>query len=73
MRGKPEQQIEFLFVQTPEVMIREDHPIRRIKSFADRALKELSWSLHSHVRQGGKPSVPPERLLMALYSLRLER
>jgi transposase len=54
------------------------HPLRVIKQFADRALAELSPVFDQMYRAGGRPSIPPERLLkasllIALYSVRSER
>jgi transposase len=42
------------------------HPLRTIKRFADRALVELSPTFDAMYRTGGRPSIPPERLLKAL-------
>jgi transposase len=54
------------------------HPLRVIKQFADRALAELSPVFDQMYQAGGRPSIPPERLLkasllIALYSVRSER
>jgi len=54
------------------------HPLRVVKRFADRALAELSPIFDQMYRAGGRPSIPPERLLKAsllisLYSVRSER
>jgi transposase len=54
------------------------HPLRTIKRFADRALATLSPSFDAMYGAGGRPSIPPERLLKAsllisLYSVRSER
>jgi transposase len=55
-----------------------DHPIRRIKVLADRALASLSEVFESMYAASGRPSVPPERLLkaqllIALFSVRSDR
>jgi transposase len=50
------------------------HPLRAIKRFADRALVELSPTFEAMYGTGGRPSIPPERLLKAsLHSARSER
>jgi transposase len=54
------------------------HPLRAIKRFAERALGELSPTFDAMYGRGGRPSIPPERLLKAsllisLYSVRSER
>jgi transposase len=55
-----------------------NHPLRTIKRFADRALAKLSPTFDVMYGAGGRPSIPPERLLKAsllisLYSVRSER
>lgn len=63
---------------SPESRVPEDHPLRGIKVLADAALGTLSPVFDAMYATGGRPSVPPERLLkgsllMALYSVRSER
>jgi len=67
-----------LMLASPEERIPEDHPIRRIKKLADVALREMSPLFDAMYEEGGRVSVPPERLLkatllMALFSVRSER
>ncbi len=78
MRGKQEQQITMLSALTPEQLVPQDHPIRRIKPIVDQALKELSLTFNRMYADVGRPSIPPEHLLkasllIALYSIRSER
>ena len=78
MRGTSDQQIESLVVLSPEDLVPQEHPIRRIKPLADRVLQELSPTFSRMYAKGGRPSVPPEHLLkasllIALYSVRSER
>ena len=42
MRGENEKQLGLLSVINLEARVRKDHPLRRIKPWADRALAELS-------------------------------
>jgi len=42
MRGENEKQLGWLSVMNLEARVRKDHPLRRIKPWADRALGELS-------------------------------
>jgi transposase len=61
-----------------ESRVPADHPVRRIKELADRALEGLSPEFDRMYAEGGRPSIPPERLLkasllIALYSVRSER
>jgi transposase len=61
-----------------EERVPRNHPLRVVKQFADRALAELSPVFNAMYAAGGRPSIPPERLLkasllIALYSVRSER
>lgn len=67
-----------LMLASPEERIPKDHPIRRIKKLADEALRAMSPLFDAMYEEGGRVSVPPERLLkatllMALFSVRSER
>lgn len=78
MRGKTSPQTSMLFLQSPEEVVPKNHPLRRVKALADAALSELSGVFEAMYSDGGRPSVPPERLLkssllMALYTIRSER
>jgi len=78
MRGKQENQITMLSALTPDQLVPQDHPIRRIKPIVDQALKELSPTFNRMYADLGRPSIPPEHLLkasllIALYSIRSER
>lgn len=78
MRGKLENQIVMLSSLTPEQLVPQDHPIRKIKPMVDSALGELSPIFNQMYAETGRPSIPPEHLLkacllIALYSIRSER
>src|ERR1700741_2015277 len=78
MRGKNSPQTSMLFLQSPEEVVPKAHPIRRVKQLADSALNKLSEVFEAMYAEGGRQSVPPERLLkasllMALYTVRSER
>ena len=78
MRGKEEKQIVMLSSLTPDQLVPQDHPIRKIKPIVDRALNELSPIFNQMYAEIGRPSIPPEHLLkasllIALYSIRSER
>jgi transposase len=67
-----------LCLVSPEGRVRPDHPLREVKVLADAALATLSPLFDEMYAVGGRPSVPPERLLksmllMAFYSVRSER
>src|SRR5437879_1411452 len=78
MRGRRDQQTTMLAFVDLEERVPRKHPLRVIKQFADRALRELSPVFDEMYAAGGRPSIPPERLLKAsllisLYSSRSER
>lgn len=62
----------------PADLIPREHPIRAIKKVVDTALAEIDPQLTAMYASGGRPSIPPERLLkamllMALFSVRSDR
>src|SRR5205807_5926731 len=78
MRGRRDPQTTMLAFVDLEERVPRNHPLRVIKQFADRALRELSPVFDEMYAAGGRPSIPPERLLkasllIALYSVRSER
>lgn len=78
MRGSGEDQGHLFSYVSPERRVPEKHPLRRVKSLAEEALRELSPVFDSMYSRTGRPSIPPERLLkscilIALYSVRSER
>jgi transposase len=78
MRGRKTSQTTMLSLVAPEQRVPKAHPLRRIKDLADAALQALSPTFDEMYAGGGRPSVPPERLLkatllMALYSVRSDR
>jgi transposase len=77
MRGEAPKQSSMLCLVSPESMVPHDHPIRPIKKLADEALAQLSSVFDQMYAQGGRKSIPPERLLkalllQALFSVRSE-
>jgi transposase len=78
MRGRREPQAMMLAFVDLEERVPRNHPLRVVKQFADGALAELSTVFDAMYAAGGRPSIPPERLLkasllIALYSVRSER
>ena len=60
-----------------ESRVPKDHPLRRIKTLVDAALRDLSPLFEEMYASEGRPSIPPERLLkakvlQALYTIRSE-
>jgi len=61
-----------------EERVRKDHPLRAVRAMTDEILREMSPVFDSMYARGGRPSIPPEKLLRAqllqmLYSVRSER
>lgn len=61
-----------------ETFVPKEHPVRALRVLMDEALKELNGLLDAIYADGGRVSIPPERLLRAqllqvLYSIRSER
>ena len=78
MRGRTPKQTSLVALASLEDVVPQDHPLRAIKKLADAALAQLSKVFDEMYADGGRPSIPPERLLkamllMALYSVRSER
>src|SRR5438552_19016295 len=65
MRGRRDLQTTMLAVVDLEERVPPKHPLRVIKQFADQALVELSPVFDEMYGAGGRPSIPPERLLKA--------
>ena len=58
--------------------MRKDHPLRAVRAMTDEILERMSPLFDAMYAEGGRPSIPPEKLLRAqllqmLYSVRSER
>ena len=78
MRGNDTQQGAMFSYLSPEQRVPADHPLRPIRQMVDTVLKRLSPRFEAMYAEGGRPSIPPEKLLRALllpclYSVRSER
>ena len=78
MRGEAAAQATMLTAVTPDALVPQGHPIRRIKPMVDSALAVLSPTFSQMYASIGRPSIPPEHLLkgcllMALFSVHSER
>jgi transposase len=63
---------------TPEQRVPADHPLRPVLRMTDEALRRIDEALGKLYKEGGRPSIAPEKLLRALllqmlYSVRSER
>ena len=77
MRGDDEQQAPVFSYVMPEQRIPQDHPLRGIRAWWMRALREQDLHFAALYARRGRPSIAPERLLralllMVLYSIRSE-
>lgn len=78
MRGTDRQQSSMFSYISTEQRVPKDHPLRAIRVMVDAALSELQPQFDAMYAQGGRPSIPPEKLLRALllqllYTVRSER
>jgi transposase len=78
VRGRQDSQVSMVAFIDLEARVPADHPLRMIRRLTDEALAGLSPVFDQIYAAGGRPSVPPERLLkasllIALYSVRSER
>src|SRR6195256_5221152 len=78
MRGSNQRSGELFSCVDLEKRVRQDHPLRAIRSLTDAALESLSADFAALYSGLGRPSIPPEMLLRAMllqafYSIRSER
>src|SRR5438105_11462113 len=78
MRGIDHQQSDMFSYLSPEQRVRKDHPLRAVRAMTDEILNSRSPLFDAMYAEGGRPSIPPEKLLRAqllqmLYSVRSER
>jgi len=78
MRGSDKRSRELFSYVDLEQRVRQDHPLRAIRSLTDAALEALSADFAALYSGLGRPSIPPEMLLRAMllqafYSIRSER
>ena len=78
MRGTDVQQSGLFSYVSLEQRIPPDHPLRGVRQLLDEALASMSGEFQRVYAEGGRASIPPERLVRALtlqilYSIRSER
>lgn len=78
MRGEAENQSDMFSYLSPADRVPADHPLRPIREMALKAISALSPDFDEMYSAVGRPSIPPERLLLALvlqylYGIRSER
>ena len=78
MRGQQERSGSLFSYVSIEERIPDNHPLRRIRKLADQALDRLNSTFCELYASEGRPSIPPEQLLLAsslqaFYGIRSER
>ncbi len=78
MRGQQERTGPLFSYVSTEERIPKVHPLRQVRRLADQALDRLNPTFCKLYPEGGRPSIPPEQLLLALllqaiYGIRSER
>jgi transposase len=78
MRGIDHQQADMFSYLSPEQRVRKGHPLRAVRAMTEEILGSMSPLFDAMYADGGRPSIPPEKLLRAqllqmLYSVRSER
>ncbi|KMM17419.1 IS5 family transposase [Synechococcus sp. GFB01] len=78
MRGQQERTGPLFSYVSTEDRIPKAHPLRQVRRLADQALDRLHPTFCRLYPEGGRPSIPPEQLLLALllqaiYGIRSER
>ena len=78
MRGQQERTGPLFSYISTEDRIPASHPLRQVRRLADQALDRLNPTFCKLYPEGGRPSIPPEQLLLALllqaiYGIRSER
>lgn len=74
MRGRVDRQQSIFVAFDLEQRVPDDHPLRKIKRWADAVLAEMSRDFSRAYGTTGRPGIPPEQmikalLLQALYSI----
>ena len=63
MRGRIDRQASMFVAFNIEDRIAQDHPLRRVKAWADRILQDMRRDFDAAYAKIGRPGIPPEQLL----------
>ena len=66
MRGRVSRQIPMFVAFRVEDRIPENHPLRKVKRWADEILVDMRADLTAAYASTGRPGIPPEQLLKAM-------
>lgn len=67
MRGQDNNQVEMYSYIPLEKRVSQDHPLRKIKELLDSALEKMDKEFDKVYSYTGRPSIPPEMLIRALF------
>ena len=75
MRGQQERIGPLFSYVSTEERIPKTHPLRQVRQLADQALDRLNPTFCRLYPEGGRPSIPPEQVLLplmlqAIYGIR---
>src|SRR5688572_11309383 len=78
MRGTDGMQEALFTVTKLEDFVPDDHPLRGVRTLVNEALGRMNELFNEIYAEGGRPSIPPEKLIRAsllqvFYSVRSER
>ena len=78
MRGMDCETGKLFSYASPESLVPQDHPLRKIREMVNAALERLSPAFQAIYARDGRPSIAPEKLLralllQALFTIRSER
>ena len=78
MRGMDRETGKLFSYASPESLVPQDHPLRKIREMVNAALERLSPAFQAIYARDGRPSIAPEKLLralllQALFTIRSER
>ena len=68
MRGEDIHQEGLFSYLSPETRIPKKHPLRPVRKMVDLALSSMSSKFRAIYATTGRPSIPPEKLLRALFA-----
>ncbi|HEY2856982.1 MAG TPA: IS5/IS1182 family transposase, partial [Terracidiphilus sp.] len=66
MRGTDSQQSGMFSYISAERRVPVGHPLRAIRAMVEVALRNMGKEFQAMYAKGGRPSIPPEKLLRAL-------
>ena len=64
MRGDDRQPDAMFSYVSAEQRVPKDHPLRAIRDLVDSVLRDMSCGFDGMYATVGRPSIPPERLLL---------